>query len=86
MVPPESFDEVQNTRAVILDVGSARVLALVGADGRVRVERLLSTDPAHFLDPALMPGRDVTAHAVAAAGLAVERHARPMVVDARPRA
>jgi hypothetical protein len=84
VVPPESFDAVPNPRTLTLDIGSARVLASIGADGRVRVERLLSTDPAHYLDPALLPGSDVTAHALARGGLAVETHDDTQVVDGQP--
>jgi len=71
VVPPESLVEaVDSPRALTVRVGAVTVVALVGRDGRVRVERLLSTDPAHYLDPSLAPGADITVHAQrAAAGM-----------------
>ncbi|MDI3317284.1 MAG: YlzJ-like family protein [Bacillota bacterium] len=45
---PPSYEEAQ--------VGGRRLLVERGADGRRRVVRLLSTDPADFLDARFQPG------------------------------
>ncbi len=83
MVPPESLVEAaESPRAVTADVGGVTVLCLVDPRGHLRVERLITTDPAHYLDPRLRPGSDVTALVPEAA---VEAVRRP-VVGGRPSA
>lgn len=37
-------------------IGSGRVVLETGPDGRARVHRVLSTDPADYLRPELQPG------------------------------
>ncbi|MCL8208011.1 MAG: YlzJ-like family protein [Actinomycetia bacterium] len=44
-------------RLELEDVAGRPCLVRTGADGRRRLERLLSTDPRDFLDPRFAPGR-----------------------------
>ncbi len=60
VVPPELvWEEEAERRFVEVRVGGVLLLAepLDGTTGRI--ERILSTDPGHFLDPALQPGSTV---------------------------
>jgi hypothetical protein len=43
-------------------VGGRPCLVRTGPDGCARIERLMSTDPADFLDPRFQPGRPVPYH------------------------
>ncbi len=71
MVPAEALGGAPApARAVTLRLEGVLVVALIGADGRARLERLLTTDPAHYLRPDLRPGVDLTAQAEAAGVLA----------------
>lgn len=86
MVPPEALVEaVEDTRTVTVRVGEIPILARVGGDGRVRVERLVTTDPAHYLDPALAPGSDITDRVAADPALGGSLRL-PAVVDGPVRA
>ncbi|NMP21855.1 YlzJ-like family protein [Sulfobacillus harzensis] len=58
---PLSYEEIFPAKDEVLEVFETevrgrRVLCRRGADGLPRVERLLSTDPADYLDPDWMPG------------------------------
>lgn len=57
VVPPEElFDDDEPSVPVVAAVNGTPVLVTPLGDGRARIERLLSTDPERFLDPALQPG------------------------------
>lgn len=60
VVPPEEvWEDGPERRFVEVEVEGVRVLAepIDAASGRV--ERILSTDPNHFLNPALQPGSTI---------------------------
>jgi len=58
VVPPEELflDEGDPPALIEGAVGGVPVLVAPLGDGLARIERLLSTDPGHFLDPRLQPG------------------------------
>ncbi|MFO7310925.1 MAG: YlzJ-like family protein [Bacillota bacterium] len=58
IVPIESVldDEPSTPQVVDVAVGHMRLLLEPGADGRTRIQRVLSTDPADYLRPELTPG------------------------------
>lgn len=54
------LEEAEESRVVLeMSVNGHRILATRGLGGGLAVERLLSTDPADYLDPALQPGAAV---------------------------
>lgn len=60
VVPPEEvWEEEVERRFIEVDVDGVRVLAEPIDGTRGRVERILSTDPGHFLNPSLQPGSTV---------------------------
>lgn len=62
IVPPEElFDEdVEPVASVEASIHGTPALVTPIGEGKARIERLLSTDPDHFLDPALQPGTIVS--------------------------
>jgi len=57
IIPPEEiFSDDAEPAQIEASVGGIRVLVTPLGDGTARVERLLSTDPDHFLMPQLRPG------------------------------
>lgn len=57
VVPPELlWEEEAERRFVEVRVGGVLVLAEPQGGSTGRVERVLSTDPGHFLNPSLQPG------------------------------
>ena len=57
IVPVEEvLGESQDLQVAELSVGSRCLLLERHPDGQHRILRLLSTDPADYLDPRLMPG------------------------------
>jgi len=60
VVPPEEiWEEDGKRRLVMASVKGCPVLVEALGEGRGRIERVLSTDPQHFIDPALQPGQAV---------------------------
>ena len=59
VVPPEvvmeGFEETEPVLAEVWEGGRVLVLEVAGP-GQVRVERVISTDPADYLAPRLQPG------------------------------
>lgn len=62
IVPPEElFDEEDEPVASVKAmVNGTPVLVTPIGEGKGRIERLLSTDPNHFLDPTYQPGNVVS--------------------------
>lgn len=64
IVPPESLfaEEAEQGERRLLEVrrGGATMLVAPTARGNGRIERLISTDPHHYLDPAFQPGAEVS--------------------------
>ncbi|BAS28385.1 YlzJ-like family protein [Limnochorda pilosa] len=60
--PPEMvLEEAEAARVLVeMAVGGRRILAARGPDGGWALERLLSTDPADYLNPAFQPGAAVS--------------------------
>lgn len=58
VVPPEELfdDDDELTVPIVAAVNGTPALVTPLGEGKARIERLLSTDPDHFLDPALQPG------------------------------
>lgn len=60
VIPAEElFDEEEERSMVVASVKGCSVLVEPLGDGRGRIERLLSTDPADYLSGELQPGRVV---------------------------
>lgn len=51
--------ESLNTGFSEMEVNGVRVLAAKTQNDGMRIERLLSTNPLHFLDPRLQPGVEI---------------------------
>lgn len=61
IIPPEEiFSDDAEPAQIEASMGGIRVLVTPLGDGTARLERLLSTDPDHFLVPELQPGTIVT--------------------------
>ena len=61
IVPPEElFFDDEPAASVEAAVNGVPMLVVPLGDGLARIERLLSTDPDHFLDPRYQPGSLVT--------------------------
>jgi len=58
VVPPEEifFGDDEAPEPVAAAVAGVPVLVTPAGGGWARIERLLSTDPDHFLDPRFQPG------------------------------
>lgn len=57
IVPPELlFEETERAPLIRASLGGVSVLIEPIGEGEGRIERLLSTDPQHFLQPHLQPG------------------------------
>lgn len=60
VVPPEAvWEEEAERRFIEVEVNGVRLLAEPLDGTTAKVERVLSTDPSHFLDPRLQPGSTV---------------------------
>ena len=63
IVPPEFLfddDDPEEVVPVKAAVNGVPVLVVPTGEGKGRIERLLSTDPDHFLDPLFQPGTVVS--------------------------
>lgn len=58
IIPPEELfaDDAEPVPPVKAAVGGVAALVTPLGDGTARIERLLSTDPDDYLNPALQPG------------------------------
>ncbi len=62
IVAPETlFDPPDEKRAQAVSFGPRALVGSVNADGRFTIERLMSSRPADYLNPALAPGAVVGA-------------------------
>ena len=57
VVPMEAvMGEADTARLRVFSFGDARIEAVMAGDGRYRIHRLYSSDPADYLDERFMPG------------------------------